>query len=195
MVLLIVLLILFLLLLIALGFASIKLFGARDDKGSLTAPGCLGGCAIAGALAVIGVLGLAAFVAAVVAISSAESFRRATKNLPELKIGAWRDHGAHIRRVEGFPLHLVLEWKGHSDPTEALLHKLEEAGAGGDILVTAEYMSDENGEPVTVVDLALRASERDAQGLEQALREIRPDLDLSQGIQVILRKVEEEQVR
>jgi hypothetical protein len=189
--LLIVLLVLFLLLLTALAFASVRLFAARDVHGNVTAPGCLNGCALALLLGVCGLLGAAAFAAGVIGISTAESVHIATRDLPEISIGAWRDRSdrsEHIVHREGYPLHVVLEWKGHSEPTEALLREIEKLGASDDMLVEVQYLVDENGERTTLVDLALRMSEDDADELEEELRRHRSDLDLSQGVEVILRR-------
>jgi hypothetical protein len=63
----------FLALLGCLAFAAVKVFGAKNAEGRVSAPGCLGGCAMALVLTLLGVAGLATFlVAAAVATSSPE---------------------------------------------------------------------------------------------------------------------------
>jgi len=183
---------LFLVLLIVLGAVSVKLFSARDPKGGVTAPGCLGGCATMFALIVIALLGLAAFLGGTAAITASRSAARLIEAAPDMKVGVWRDRERYVRGVAGHPLHVVFQWSGHSEPTEALLHKLEEIGGGRDADVRVSYEKNESGEDVTIVDVALRASSKDAEELEKAIHEVRPDLDLSEGVEVTLRKVEPE---
>jgi hypothetical protein len=63
----------FLALLGCLAFAAVKVFGAKNAEGRVSAPGCLAGCAMALVLTLLGVAGLATFlVAAAVATSSPE---------------------------------------------------------------------------------------------------------------------------
>lgn len=52
----------FLVLLAALGWVALRVFAARNDKGELTAPGCLNGCAFALLLSALGAVGLATLV-------------------------------------------------------------------------------------------------------------------------------------
>jgi len=53
----------FLVFLAVLGWVALRVFAARNDKGELTAPGCLNGCVFAALLAGLGAVGLAALVA------------------------------------------------------------------------------------------------------------------------------------
>ena len=52
----------FLVLLACLGWVALRVFAARNDKGELTAPGCLNGCAFAVVLAGLGAVGLGTLV-------------------------------------------------------------------------------------------------------------------------------------
>ena len=183
---------LFLILLIALGFASVRLLGARDEKGELVAPGCLNGCAMALVLSVLAFLGAVAFIAGATAIATAESVRVATRDLPEMKIGVWSEPQDFVQHYEGFPLHVVLQWKGHSEPMETLLERLREEGLGDSARITREYTRDENDEAITVVDIALPAQEHDLDGLRELMREFLPKYNLSEGVEITLRSVQDE---
>lgn len=184
---------LFLLLLAGLAFASVKLFGARDAQGQLSAPGCAGGCLMAGVLSLMALLGLIAFIAGATAMSASRSASELLSAAPDMKVGVWRDRGAHVESVPGYPLRVVLQWSGHSEPTEALLRALEEAGAGGEMQVEVRYDTGPDGAPLTIVDLALPAAESDADELERVLSEVLPELSLSEGIEIRLRGVESDE--
>jgi hypothetical protein len=179
---------LFLALLAALCLVSFKVFAARDPQGNLTAPGCLNGCAFAALLSVVGLLGVAAFACGVVTISAAESVERVTDQIGDVDIGLWHDREERVQHVDGFPLHVVLEWKGYSEPTSRLVSKLEELGGGNEMHVRAEYSTNAAGEEITVVDIAFRADGDDIADLERELSEALPGLSLDEGIEITLRK-------
>jgi hypothetical protein len=186
---------LFLILLAVLAFASVKLFAAKDEKGQRTAPGCLGGCMTALALTVIGLLGLVAFIAGAAAISASKSAKTVIEAADDFSVGVWHDRAASVKSVPDHPFHVVFEWTGHSEPTEAFLKELEKAGAKGEMQVAVDYQTNENGEPVTIVDVALRMKERDAAEIEKAIEAFLPDVELSEGVRIVLRKVESGEVR
>lgn len=181
---------LFLVLLIALAFASIKLFAARDQNGKTTAPGCLNGCMAAVMLSVVAGLGLVAFVAGAWAIAAAEAAQKVIESSPDIQVGVWHDRASTVESKAGYPLRIVMEWKGHSEPTTTLLEKLQEAGAGSEMLVEARYETSASGEPITIVDIAIPMSEYDAAELAGVFEELRPDLSLSEGLEVTFKKVE-----
>ena len=187
---LIVFLALFLLLLAALALAAIKLFGAKDAAtGRVTAPGWFVGCATGCALAFIGLIGLVAFAGGVAAISALKTATEVRKQAEGVKIGVWRDGASKVHHAPGHALHVVLQWNGHSEPTKELLDNLTQSLGEMDILVNADYVNDDDGKPITVVDLALPAGDRDIDELEATLRSKLGDLKLSDGVQIELRDV------
>jgi len=175
----------FLIALAALAFASIKVFSTRGADGRTSAPGCAGGCATAFALTLIGLIALATFIAGAVAISKAKAWERVVRSVPEMKVGVWREAEQRVHRDAEHPLHIVLEWQGHSEPTDELLRAVEEIRPGGDCLVTVDQSDPER----TVIDFAIAADEHDLGELERALEPLLGDLALQDGVQVILRSV------
>lgn len=84
----------FLALLGCLAFVAAKVFGAKNADGRATAPGCLGGCAFALVLAVIGLAGLATFVAGVALATATPELGDAAHELRE----GLREGVAEVRR-------------------------------------------------------------------------------------------------
>jgi hypothetical protein len=186
---------LFLLLMIALSFASVRLFAAKDEKGQRTAPGCLGGCLTAMVLSLVACLGLAAFVAGAWTLTAAKTAREVIEAAPDIQVGVWHDRAEHVQSVPGYPLHIVLRWSGHAEPTETLLRKLEEAGGGSEMVIDVSYDTDESGAQVTTVDIALSMSHSDAGELERMIEDLKPELKLSEGIEITFSRVEPVEVR
>lgn len=195
---------LFLLLLVALAFASFKLFAVRDAQGRVTAPGIGLGCITGAALAFIGVVGLIVFSIGAFTISTAHSIEHVVSSVPSFKVRAWRADGrASVHHSPDHPVHVVLEWRGHSEPTEWLVREIGKLDPQAEILVHVEYKTvpsdDESGtgadEEVTIVDLAFPASEHDLQELDELLREHLPEYSTSQGVEIDIVSVYEDKLR
>lgn len=194
---------LFLLLLVALAFATFKLFAVRDAQGRVTPPGIGLGCVTGAALAFIGVVGLIVFAIGAFTISTAHSVERVVKSVPSFKVRAWRDDGgASVHHSPDHPLHVVLEWRGHSEPTEWLVREIGKLDPEAEILVHVEYKSvpsddsdSDATEDVTIVDLAFPASERDLGELDEMLREHLPEYISSQGVEIDIVNVYEDKLR
>ncbi len=84
----------FLALLGCLAFVAAKVFGAKSAEGRATAPGCLGGCAFALVLTVIGLAGLATFVAGAALATATPELGDAAHELRE----GLREGVAEVRR-------------------------------------------------------------------------------------------------
>ncbi|MCC7012032.1 MAG: hypothetical protein IT454_05705 [Planctomycetes bacterium] len=181
---------LFLLLLAGLAFASVKLFGAKDAQGQLTAPGCLNGCMAGLMLSVIAALGLGAFVVGAWTVSAADALRTVVESAPDMKVGVWHDRPTTLTSIPGYPLHVVLQWAGHSEPTEQLLKKLEELGAGTEMRIDVSYDNDETDGQRTTVDIAIPMSPTDANELSALIESLRSELKLEQGVEVLFSRVE-----
>jgi hypothetical protein len=170
----------------ALVFVTYKLFSARDASGNSTAPNVLMGCGAALVLCGIGCVALLTFIAGAITISASES----VKSVPDFKVRAWRDPQTSVHRDASHPLHLVLQWKGHSEPTESLLQQIEQIEPGSEIEVHVDYETAEAGAPdtpeeqVTTVDLAFPARDRDLDQFERKLRRLLPKVSLSEGIEI-----------
>ena len=193
---------LFLLLLVALAFATFKLFAVRDAQGRVTAPGIGLGCVTGAALAFIGVVGLIVFSIGAFTISTAKSIEHVVTSVPSFKVRAWRDDGGgSVHHSPDHPLHVVLEWRGHSEPTEWLVREIGKLDPDAEILVHVEYKTvpsdDVSGvdEELTIVDLAFPASEHDLRELEDALREHLPEYSESQGVEIDIVNIFEERLR
>jgi hypothetical protein len=182
---------LFLLVLAGVSFAAVKLFAPRDANGNITPPGCLLGCATALALTVIALLALAAFVAGSAAIVKLHALDRLIQHAPDVEIRSWMDPERHVHRDPARPLHVVVEWSGHSQPTSEIISRIDELvharvrvdgqgveGRGwdgadeSDVLVDVDYTQDENGAPITVVDIAIPIHGGPLEGLEEALDDL-----------------------
>jgi hypothetical protein len=180
---LIVFLALFLLLLAALALASIKLFAVKGPDGGVTAPGCLAGCATGAALGFIGLVGVVAFCVGVGAISTVN----AVKNGPIESVGVWVDPQRSAHHDPERPLHVVVEWSGHSEPDEELLDLVHKVFENDDINIQVDYTTNDAGEEISVADLALGVGDEDLEDLEDALRDAFDGASLSNGIQIRLR--------
>lgn len=198
---LIVFLALFLLLLAALSLATVKLFAAKDPAGNVTAPGWAGGCATGCALMFVALLGIAAFIAGVAAISAANTAERVVKRLPELvkelpevKVGAWLDREKFVHPDGEHSLHLIVQWKGHSEPTDKFVEAIQNIDRdklGGDMEINVlDYGADEQGEPITVVEVKIAMDEDDAEELQEQLKDKLGDLSLDDGVEITLKSVD-----
>ncbi len=193
---------LFLVLLAVLAAVAFKLLAARDAQGNVTAPGCLNGCAIALVLALLGGLGAATFLAAAGAIAGEGPLREIGRELRERK--RVRDEGRDAERNAPQPreaetreertdgsLRVVLESPGHVDVPPELLRSLEQAGVAAELELLVDHLADESGHDVTLVEIALPASERDLGELERTFEEVLRDPERNGGSEFVLRRIEE----
>jgi hypothetical protein len=180
---LIVFLALFLLLLAALALASIKLFSVKGPDGSVTAPGCLAGCATGAALLFIALVGVIAFCVGLGAITTVN----AVKNNPIERVGLWVDPEHKVHHDPERPLHIVVEWSGHSEPDQELIDMVHQVIEGDDINIQVDYTTNDKGEDISVADVSLRVDEEDIADLEEGLRGVFKDQSLSKGIEIRLR--------
>lgn len=88
----------FLVLLCILAVVSLRLFGARNEEGRLTAPGCLGGCAMAAVLSFLGLAGLAALVLALAVATHTVEFRNSLNDAAHEVSFAVREQAEELRR-------------------------------------------------------------------------------------------------
>lgn len=180
---LIVFLALFLLLLAALALASIKLFAVKGPTGGVTAPGCLAGCATGAALGFIGLVGLIAFCVGAGAISTVN----AVKNGPVERVGVWADPQRNVHHDPERPLHIVVEWRGHSEPDQGLTDLLHEVFDASDINIQVDYTTNDAGQEISVADIALNVDEGDLEDIDDTLRDAFDGASLSNGIEIRLR--------
>jgi hypothetical protein len=181
----IVLFALFLLVLVAVAFAAARLLGGRGPDGKRDVGGCLTGCAVALGLFALALLGLAALVTALTVQTASEvvganPIRRVylgtrSKDEPAPLLG--------LGEVPGRPLHLVFEVEGH-DATPSELLRWIETWSEGEARVTRENRSDAEGRPVTWVDVALPARDRDMSEIERDVRKLFPDANWGDGLRV-----------
>lgn len=180
---------LFLLVLVAVAFAAARLLGGRGPDGRREVGGCLTGCAVGLGLFVLGALGLGALVAALTIQTASDvvgnnpirrvylgtrSAREAASEEPPL--------GA-LSVVPGRPLHLVFEIEGHDATPSDLLEWIED-WSDGEARVTRENRSDAEGTPVTWIDVALPARDRELREVEREVRKVFRGANWSDGLRI-----------
>ena len=180
---------LFLLVLVAVAFAAARLLGGRDAAGKREVGGCLTGCAVGLGLFVLGALGLAAFVAAMVT----QTASTALEHNPIRRIALTAEPDADpANALAPFaqdprrPLHLLFEIDGH-DATPAGMLSWIDRWSDGDARVHTRNSTTPKGRPITLVDVALSASRRDLRQIERDVREVVPEADWSHGLRIEFR--------
>lgn len=180
---------LFLLVLVAVAFSAARLLGGRGPDGKRDAAGCLTGCAVGLGLFVLGGLGLAALVAALTVQSA--SVAVGSIPLKRIYVGTRVDPAAPAGQVplSGFaldpkrPLHLVFEIGGHDAAPDRLLRWIDE-WSDGEARVSSRNEYDAEGRPVTWIDVALPAGERDLSEIEREVRRHWPDASWDDGLRI-----------
>jgi hypothetical protein len=196
---------LFLLVLIALSFAAVRLFGARGSDGKRDPAGCLMGCAAGAGLLVLGLLGLAALVAALVVHSAsvaAEKFpvkRVYVGTEPDRMPGYLEELPEGSPAVEPLsppafesdparPLHVVFEIDGELAVTERMEDWIRE-WSEGEAQVQIDERVGADGRTVTWVDVALPADWRDLREIEQDVRKYFPEASWARGLRIDFKSV------
>ena len=87
----------FLVLLACLGWVALRVFAARNDKGELTAPGCLNGCAFAVVLAGLGAVGLGTLVVGAFVAATPPEVRETFRDVRHELSGAFTDMREELR--------------------------------------------------------------------------------------------------
>ncbi len=187
MILLILFLFAFLAVLAVLALVAWKLFSVKDAQGQQTTQGCLLGLGSVAALGCLGVLALIAFAVGAAAISASHSVHEFVESQDGVSIGVVRDAQERITHDERRTLHVLLEWKGDSEPTDECGRAIMDLCKATDATCTTTHATNDAGEAVTRLDIALAADERMLDEIEAALREKEPELSLHQGVQVEFR--------
>ena len=182
---------LFLLVLVAVAFAAARLLGGRGPDGKRDPAGCLTGCAVGLGLFVLGCLGLAALVAAL----SVQTASVAVSHNPVKRVylGTRTETGGAMGErapLAGFaqdperPLHLVFEIEGHDASPDTLLRWIRE-WSDGEARVSTRNEYDADGRPVTWIDVALPARDRELREIEREVRKIfSPDANWDDGLRI-----------
>lgn len=186
----IVLFALFLLVLLAVAFAAARLLGGRGPDGKRDVAGCLTGCAVGLGLFLLGSLGLAALIAALTVQSAAvvvghNPVRRiylGTRSAEEAAPDGQAPWVGFARDPER-PLHLVFEIEGHGATPGNLLHWIRE-WSEGEATVDSRDAFDAQGRPVTRIDVALPARDRELREIEREVRKFVPGADWDDGLQI-----------
>lgn len=89
----------FLVLLASLGWVALRVFAARNDKGELSAPGCLNGCAFAALLAGLGALGLGTLVVGAFVAATPPEVRETVRDVRHELSGAFTDMREELREA------------------------------------------------------------------------------------------------
>jgi len=196
---------LFLLVLIAITFAAVRLFAGPGSDGKRDPAGCLTGCALGVGLLVLGFLGLAALVAALVVHTASAAVR----DFPVKGVYV----GTEPQRVPGFieaptegsgngelpvpesfeadparPLHVLFEVDGELAVTERMEDWIRE-WSEGQARVTIDERAGADGRTVTWVDVALPADWRDLREIEQDVRKYFPDASWASGLRIEFKRV------
>ena len=190
-----ILLSLFLLALVAVGFLGMRALTAeRGPEGRRL--GCAGGCGLAALLGCLGCGGLLVFALALLAGTVGGLLD--DNPIRNVWIGSdpgWQVEDGERRRpaVEPRldprrPLHVVFELEGH-ESSAVDFRRLLERFTDEDVAVHTTRTWDEDGLPISVVDVALPASGRDLREIEEAVRTVLPDLDWARGLFVELKSV------
>jgi hypothetical protein len=172
--------------LLCLALGAVWVFTSKDSSGRMRPMGCLAGCALALVLGLLGLVGFIAFVASLGAHTSAH----ALESLPIKSATILTKEERAKLPVEPFydprrPLHVILVVEGHEAPLGKLEDLIREMSDGEARSVVGRHWSDD-GEPITIVDVALPADAGDLHEIEHELRYYLEDLRLENGVQVRL---------
>jgi hypothetical protein len=174
----------FALLLAVLALGAIKVFTTRGADGRAQPVGCLAGCALGLVLALLGVAGLVAFLLSL-------GTQTAARSIPFESVTVLKDsrhaEALPVQHDPWRPLHLVFEVEGHDTPLHELVELVRRVSEG-EASVRAVEATDDDGRPVTWVDVALPASENDLRELEREIRKLLPDFRLESGVRVQFRR-------
>jgi hypothetical protein len=214
----------FLALLCCLALVAAKVFGAKNAEGRATAPGCLGGCAFALLLAVIGLAGLATLVAGVALATATpelgdaahelrvglregvaelrQEFGRARRRAPRVAEFEF-EPGARVETTERQPgpaaaswrARVVVSWSGHSEPKLELLEALARAGLEAPIDLALVFESDEADGQRSTATLSGGASHVDVDELRRRLEEALEQAGSELGLEFSVHDVRPEDLR
>jgi len=212
---------LFLLVLIAVAFSAVRLFASRGADNRRDPAGCLVGCAVGLGLFVLGLLGLVAFVAAMVLQTAATAvehnpiervyFGTEPEQLPGYESSEWlqeprsEEHDRVLERQEWTepgsgrsfgtdprrPLHVVFEIAGHDATPPQMVGWLRE-WSDGQAQVRVGNRTAPNGSEYTLVDVALPADWRDLREIERDVRQLFPSASWARGLRIDFKSVSRE---
>jgi hypothetical protein len=235
----------FLVLLACLGWVALRVFAARNDKGELTAPGCLNGCAFAVVLAGLGAVGLGTLVVGAFVAATPPEVRETFRDVRHELSGAFTDmreelRGAadelndelreaaeELRRelpgerndarprgpewtrrresessaplaapvVDGWPVRLVVRWRGEANPPLELLEALVGCGLVEPIDIAVESSADETDETEQRATFHARAAGGEFAELERCLREALEQARETSGTSFELLEAQREDLR
>ena len=198
----VVLLALFFLLLCVLALVAARFFTARGPDGKRSAPGCLGGCAMAAVLTALGVAGLGMLL---VGWTRARAHGRAIEPPPKIRIDLddlWGDRAHELdpgrrddshapdERVEAprrESMRVTVRWPGHSEPRPALLEALQEAGMAGEIGVELAWETAAFDEPRSVATLTGEIAPEPLEAFSARVRSLLEERrdDLQPGLELV----------
>jgi hypothetical protein len=212
---------LFLLVLVAVAFAAVRLFAARGADNRHDPAGCLMGCGIGVGLLVLGLLGLASFVAAMVLQVTATYvehnpiqrvyFGTEPEQLPGFRSEGWSEEPRSDPQPAGAereawrepwpprdarddarrPLHVVFEIAGHDATPPDMTRWLRE-WSEGEAEVRVANRTDPRGRQYTLVDVALPADWRELREIEREVRKLFPGASWARGLRIDFKGVSRE---